>query len=127
MNNRTTLERREPERAALERRWLRLTRETLPGLAAEQPWPVRFDHCFQRILLDHACGTVWYDRIDRRPAYTHAPDDILESAVALGERIAKGESDLDALNRQSLEWRGKAAARTRSQRPLARASRRCDP
>ena len=108
------------ERPQLERRWLRLTRETLPALAARRDeaseWPVRFDHCFQRILLDNACGTVWYDRIDGRPAYTHAPDDILEAAVALGESVKRGESDLHALNRRSLAWRGKARGKERAER-----------
>ncbi|MBB3346557.1 MULTISPECIES: GCN5-related N-acetyltransferase [unclassified Sphingomonas] len=90
-----------------ERRWLALTREVMPGLARARGWPVHADHCFQRILLDHACGERWYDAIAARPAYRHATDAQLDAAVALGEAVVAGDADLAALNRQSLVWRRK--------------------
>ncbi len=96
------------DRAALETRWLQLTRATLPALATARGWPVRHDHCFQRILLDNACGGRWYDFVTGRPAYAHAPEDLLARAVALGEACADGTADLVELNRRSLNWRGKA-------------------
>ncbi|GGB25569.1 hypothetical protein GCM10011380_13910 [Sphingomonas metalli] len=68
---------------------------------------MRADHCFQRILLDTACGGRWYDHIAGRPAYAHAPDTVLVRAVALARAAAAGEADLATLNRQSLFWRGK--------------------
>ena len=92
-------------RAALEARWTDLVERRLPA-AAGPHWPVRFDHCFARILLDHATGGVWYDAIPRRPARRHAPDAVLEAALALGEAVLDGRADLHALNRRSLEWRG---------------------
>jgi hypothetical protein len=95
------------DRAALERRWLALTREELPALAAVRGWPVRLDHCFQRILLDNACGGRWYDRVAGRPAYAHIAADALARAVALGEAAVAGAVDLAELNRRSLAWRGK--------------------
>lgn len=98
-----------PDRAALEARWLALTRVTLPALARTRDWPVSADHCFQRILLDHAVGGCWYDHIAARPAYRHLDDERLAAAVALAERVAAGEADLAAYNRQSLAWRGKPA------------------
>ena len=104
-------------RADLEDRWLALTRRDLPRVAGARDWPVRFDHCFQRILLDNAVGGVWYDAIPARPAYRHAPDAVLRRAVALGEAALAGAADLAALNRASLDWRGKrgpAAARGRN-------------
>ncbi len=94
-----------PGRAALETRWLTLTRKTLPALAPLRDWPIRADHCFQRVLLDHATGGVWYDAISGRPAYRAAPTEILEAAITLGERVRDGGADLAALNRQSLAWR----------------------
>lgn len=94
-------------RAALERRWLGLTRDRMPA-AAGPHWPVRHDHCFQRILLDAACGGVWYDAISGRPAYRHAPEDVLRRAVDLGEAALDGRADLAELDARSLEWRGKA-------------------
>jgi hypothetical protein len=94
-------------RVALEAAWLELTRETLPALAAARGWPVRADHCFQRILLDAATGGCWYDHIARRPAYRHAPDDTLARAVALARAAVAGEVDLAELNRKSLAARGR--------------------
>ena len=96
-----------PDRPALEARWLRLTRELLPALAAERGWPVRHDHCFQRILLDHACGGRWYDSISDRPAYRAADGATLQRAVQLAEQVAEGSADLHRLNLQSLAWRGR--------------------
>ena len=93
------------DRMNLEQDWLQLTRETLPSLAASRSWPVREDHCFQRILLDAVCGGVWYDHVNGRPAYRRIDAERLAAAVALGERVAKGEEDLHALNAQSLSWR----------------------
>ncbi|MEH3034965.1 MAG: GCN5-related N-acetyltransferase [Sphingomonas adhaesiva] len=98
------------DRTTLERDWLRLTRELLPGLAQARGWPVSADHCFQRIMLDNACGGRWYDHIAGRPAYTHAPVDTLARAIALGEAAIRGEADLTALNRRSLAWRGRTRA-----------------
>jgi hypothetical protein len=94
-------------RPTLEAAWLHLTRVTLPALAGSRDWPVSADHCFQRILLDHAVGGRWYDHVTRRPAYAHIAPEALARAVTLGEAVASGEADLHALNRQSLTWRGK--------------------
>lgn len=95
------------ERPALERDWLRLTRETLPALAALRAWPVSADHCFQRILLDNALECCWYQVVARRPAYRHVEADALARAVALGEAVIAGTADLHLLNARSLAWRGK--------------------
>ena len=95
------------DRPALEARWLRLTRTALPGLAAARRWPVSADHCFQRILLDHAIGGCWYGQVAGRPAYRHIDTGRLAAAVALGEAIAAEKADLHTLNAQSLAWRGK--------------------
>jgi len=96
------------ERKSLESRWLHLTRTVLPGMAEARGWPVRHDHCFQRILLDHACGGRWNDAIAGRPAYRNASDLVLARAIGAAEQLAAGGGDLPALNRQSLAWRGKA-------------------
>lgn len=93
------------DRETLETEWLHLTRVTMPGIAAERAWPVRNDHCFQRILLDNAVGGVWYDHIPARPAYRHADDALLARAVALGKACVDGSEGLDRLNQRSLAWR----------------------
>jgi hypothetical protein len=87
-------------------RWFALTRITLPDLADARGWPIGFDHCFQRVLLDNACARPWREAI-AAPAYRHAPDEVMEKAIALGEAAAAGQADLPALNRASLRMRGK--------------------
>ncbi len=99
--------RSEPPRATLEATWLRITRETLPALAAARGWPVRADHCFQRILLDHAFGGCWYDHVAARPAYKCIDRADLARAIAMAEAIVAGDEDVTRLNRQSLSWRAR--------------------
>ena len=95
------------ERGELEREWLHLTRDTLPALAGDRDWPVRADHCFQRILLDNALGGRWYDHVAARPAYRHVDGAALVRAVELARAAVRGDVDLAHLNRRSLAWRGK--------------------
>ncbi|MEM1127966.1 MAG: hypothetical protein AAGI71_15060 [Bacteroidota bacterium] len=93
----------------LRARYLHLTCEVLPARAAEAGhWPVRHDHCFMRIVLDHVFEGAWYDHVSGRPAYRHLTADELRRAVALAEAIeAEGADRLRPMNRQSLRWRGK--------------------
>lgn len=93
------------DRPTLEAEWLRLTKETMPELADARSWPVRNDHCFQRILLDNAVSGVWYDHIRARPAYRHAEVETLTAAIALAKACIAGREDLNCLNERSLAWR----------------------
>ena len=88
--------------------YLHLTCTVMPALAqtSKRHWPVRNDHCFQRIVLDTICGGVWYDHI-ARPAYRHLSPAQAMRAVQLCEQIIADAADLRALNQQSLAWRGK--------------------
>ena len=88
--------------------YMHLTKEILPSLARSngQHWPVREDHCFQRIVLDTICGGVWYEHLDR-PAYKNLSHDQAQRAVDLCHEIAEGHADLRQLNNQSLIWRSK--------------------
>ena len=92
--------------------YLHLTKEVLPALAQSggEQWPVREDHCFQRIVLDTICGRVWYAHLDR-PAYKNLTHDQAQRAVDLCHEIAEGRADLQQLNNQSLIWRGKRCTR----------------
>lgn len=108
---------------AVQARWLELTRRELPALAATRSWPVRADHCFQRILLDNAFGGVWYDHVAGRPAYVHADPAALARAVALGEAAIAGTVDLGELNRRSLDWRGKTPSKPRAATPMSSAGK----
>ena len=85
-------------------RWLDLTRRVLPGMAGAAGWPIRLDHCFMRVCLDHAVGQPWHQRV-RRPAIRHLGDDELRRAIAIAERVAADPAILPGLNAQSLAWR----------------------
>lgn len=101
-------------RAELLARYRELVLGELPQRARAGHWVVREDHCFGRILLDHAVGGRWYDVLDRRrsPAFAQLDDDQLATAVALAERIlAEGDPLLRELDAQSLTWRGKPPKR----------------
>lgn len=110
-------------RDAVQARWLDLTRQILPALAGPRAWPVRADHCFQRILLDNAYGGVWYDHVTGRPAYAHADPKALARAVALGEAVLAGTVDLAELNRRSLGWRGKTPSKRGGGNPMSPAGK----
>lgn len=93
--------------AALLARWLLLTRETLPGMAHAQGWPIRLDHCFMRVCLDAALGARW-DTIVPRPAIRHLSEAQLGRAVAQAEAIAAQPHLLPQLNQASLRLRRQA-------------------
>ena len=88
--------------------YMHLTKEVLPSLARNDQtnWPMSKDHCFQRVVLDHVCGGVWYDHLVR-PAYKHLTNDQAQRAVRMCQDIVEGKADLRELNQQSLIWRGK--------------------
>lgn len=94
---------------ALLAEYFRLTREVLPFRAGREGWVVRFDHCFQRIVLDHLFAAPWRDHLSAKtPAYRQLSAEQLQRAVALARRIeAEGDPLLRALNADSLKWRGK--------------------
>ncbi|MEL6196864.1 MAG: GCN5-related N-acetyltransferase [Pseudomonadota bacterium] len=94
--------------ADLRARWRDLVERRLPAAAAGRPdWPVREDHCFARILLDHAHGRPWREVVTP-PAWRNTEVAVLRRAVVTGEAVLAGKADLAALNRQSLTLRGKA-------------------
>ena len=96
------------DRQDLINKYFYLTREVLPNLARSKrlTWPVRNDHCFQRIVLDNLCGGVWYNYLGR-PAYKHLTKEQAKLAIDLCCSIEDGRADIHALNNQSLIWRGK--------------------
>ena len=100
------------DRPTLLRRYRELVLDELPRQARNGNWVVVADHCFGRIVLDHAVQGRWYDVLDRRrsPAFAQLDDDRLGAAVDLAERIAaEGDPLLRELDAQSLAWRGKRA------------------
>lgn len=86
-------------------RWRDLVERRLPEAARGfGRWPIRFDHCFARVLLDNACERPWREIIPP-PAWRNADEAILLRALALGEAVLAGAADLHALNERSLALR----------------------
>ena len=93
--------------------YLTLTQDTMPLLAIQKqntrgvkPWPVKHDHCFQRIVLDNICGDAWCSVI-KTPAYKHLNTEQATAAVALCHQIINEDVALSMLNTRSLNWRKK--------------------
>lgn len=96
--------------APLRAEWLRLMREALPAAAADHPeWPIRLDHCFGRVILDTVYDRPWRDAL-ASPAWRTIDGPALHAAITLAQDIVDGRADLTALNRRSLEMRGRVEA-----------------
>jgi hypothetical protein len=96
----------------LQEQYLELTNDVLPKLAISRKFPVRYNHCFQRIILDNLFGCCWYEVLERgqKPAYKQLSAEQMEEAIALARRIIdRPDSYLYELNRNSLSWRKKQA------------------
>ena len=88
-------------------RFKHLTETVLPALARENHWPIRLDHCFKRICLDHAFSDVWYHHLPK-PAERHIVGEPLLRALTCAEDLAHhGLSLLKLRNQDSLTHRGK--------------------
>lgn len=103
----------------LQEQWNYLYKEYLPTLAkardeAQTRWPVIFDHCFARIVLDNSIGIdkPW-TKVLPSPAYKHMSETQLCAAIALAERIAAGTVNLVELDEHSLQLRGKRGKKRR--------------
>nr|WP_255654672.1 hypothetical protein [Alishewanella maricola] len=88
-----------------------LTQFIMPKEALDKrhDWPIKHDHCFQRVVLDNVCNGAWYDYI-KQPAYRHLSAAQAQAAVKLCEDILAGEVDLHCLNKRSLRWRQKQSS-----------------
>lgn len=87
----------------------RLVEVELPAAAAAGGWVVRANHCFGRILLDHAVGARWDEVLTRGrvAGYRQLDPAQLAGAVAMAyDVLARGDDVLVGLDAQSLAWRG---------------------
>ena len=75
-------------------------------MAAAHRWPIRLDHCFMRVCLDHAIGRRW-DELVPRPAIRHLTDEQLARAIATAEAICQDPALLRPLNAASLRMRSR--------------------
>lgn len=91
--------------------YLALTNQVLPHQAQQRRFPVQYNHCFQRIVLDNLFGCCWYEALNREngPAYKQLTEAQLEQAIALAEAmINQPDEYTHHLNHNSLHWRQKA-------------------
>lgn len=97
------------DRAAFVSEWERLTVRSLPELAKTHKWPIRFDHCFQRVALDSAFGGCWYDHLRKKgPAIKQIGAADLGRAVAAARRMEEeGIAAVREMDEASLLWRDK--------------------
>ena len=92
--------------ASLRKQYLDLLNNQLPAAAQEGNYPVQFNHCFARIILDTLCGCEWYQVIEK-PAYQHMTDEQLKQAIALGEEFLADSQACFVANQKSLQYRDK--------------------
>ena len=94
----------------LRRRYLELVNQELPNLAKQRQFPVRFNHCFARIVLDNLFDRCWYEALDRKQgaAYKQLSGKQLQQAIAIAQAIIdRPDSYIQELNHKSLRWRNK--------------------
>jgi len=96
------------DKLSLRTKYLELTNQVLPKLALQRQLPVRYNHCFQRIVLDNLFGCCWYEVLNRQngPAYKQLTEEQLEQAIAIAEAmLAQPNEYTQQLNQNSLHWR----------------------
>lgn len=87
--------------------YLQLVNHDLPQAAqADRTYPVRFNHCFARIILDNLCGRPWREVI-KAPAYKHLSPEQMQGAIELGQRYLVDPALCVEHNCNSLRYRGK--------------------
>ncbi|MEM1325791.1 MAG: hypothetical protein AAGI23_07555 [Bacteroidota bacterium] len=86
----------------LQTRYSELINDILPQ---EIQQPIRFNHCFGRVVLDWLFQDVWYKHIEKRPAYKQLSEEQLKRAISRMEKWLEDREMLVADNRASLNYR----------------------
>lgn len=86
--------------------WMDLTKHVLPALAKARGYPIRFDHCFMRVILDHLFQDCWYNHL-KKPAINNMTEEQLRQAIEIARGIRDNILDVVELNNASLIWRKK--------------------
>ena len=90
------------------REFLHYAKKVLPSIAStkKSTWPIHYDHCFMRVILDNIVGCAWYEVIPS-PAYKNLTDKQASAALDLARQIATENVSLHVLNQRSKQWRDK--------------------
>lgn len=92
----------------LRQQYLALVNHQLPEKAKQGDMPVRFNHCFARIILDNLFQDCWYNHLSRKmPAYKQLSSEQLHEAISIANRMLIDAESVVTLNNNSLRWRGK--------------------
>ena len=82
--------------------------ERFPAAAKTGGYPIRFNHCFLRVVYDTLFGAQWQTVLPKgKPAIHQLSEDQLRQALRIGEAVIADPETCKALNRQSLIYRGK--------------------
>ncbi|WP_345949972.1 hypothetical protein ABDD95_00665 [Mucilaginibacter sp. PAMB04274] len=93
------------DRVSVIGRYKQLLNEILPATFTE---PVRYNHCFNRIVLDWLLQDVWYNHLDKsKTAISQLSQTQLQKMVERMEQWLKQPELLFSDNQQSLKWRRK--------------------
>ena len=98
----------DPTRETLKDQLRHQANETFPAAARSGNYPVRFNHCFLRIVYDNLLGDRWQNVLAKgTPAIHQLDEEQLTEALRIGRSIIDDPERCRALNRRSLGWRGK--------------------
>lgn len=93
---------------ALRSEYLDLINRQLPERAKQVSMPVRFNHCFARIVLDNLFEGCWYRYLSKKqPAYKQLDEPQLKEAITIARNMMTNPDIVQTLNNNSLQWRGK--------------------
>jgi len=82
--------------------------EEFPAAAKSGGYPIRFNHCFLRVVYDNLFGAKWQTVLTNgKPAIHQLTEEQLERALEIGRRITDDPEVCRELNGKSLEWRNK--------------------
>lgn len=92
----------------LESEYLELINHKLPKHAQDNNWFIKSNYCFQKVILDNIFNSNYEQHfVEGIPAYLQLKEDELKKAISLASRIEEyGLPYLEALNLNSLSWRG---------------------
>jgi hypothetical protein len=75
-----------------------------PSLAVKYKWPIRFNHCFRRVVYDTLCQDRW-DKHIAKPAIDNMTPIQLVDCLTICKSIVRKPETLPELNQLSLGYR----------------------
>jgi len=91
--------------STLIKRYKHLLNEVLPATFTQ---PVRYNHCFNRIVLDWLFGDVWYNHLNQsKTAISQLSEEQLQKMIVRMELWLHQPDILTQDNTNSLAWRKK--------------------